>query len=67
MKKFRKQILALAVIFVFTSMVLLLTGLSEAGKPTKPEPVDQIMTRLDEIYEIVLDTNLHSAPLNSDL
>jgi hypothetical protein len=54
MKKHQKQILALAVILVFTATVLLLTGLSEAVKPDKPDPV---MTLLEEIYDIVLDTN----------
>ena len=54
MKKHQKQIFALAVTLLFTATVLLLTGLSEAGKPEKPDPV---MDMLQDIYDIVLDTN----------
>lgn len=54
MKKYQKKIFALAVILVFTATVLLLTGLSEAGKPEKPDPA---MDMLEDIYDIVLDTN----------
>jgi hypothetical protein len=55
LKKHQKQILVFAVTLVFTATVMLLTGLSEAGKREKPDPV---MDMLDEIYDIVLDTNL---------
>ena len=58
MEKHQKLILALSVILVFIVGVLLLEGLSEAGKPEKPDPNDAIMTMLEEIYGIVLDTNL---------
>ena len=54
MKKHQKQIFALAVILVFTATVLLLTGLSEAGKPERP---DQVMDMLQDIYDVVVDTN----------
>jgi len=54
MKKHQKQIFALAVILVFTATVLFLTGLSEAGKPEKPDPV---MDMIEDIYDVVSDTN----------
>jgi hypothetical protein len=54
MKKHQKQIFALAVTVVFTATVLFLTGLSEAGKHEKPDPV---MDMLEDIYEVVVDTN----------
>ena len=47
MKKHQKQILALAVILVFTATILVLTGLSAAGK-NKPDPV---MTMIEDIIE----------------
>jgi hypothetical protein len=62
MEKHQKQILALTAILVFIATVLLLTGLSEAGKPDKPDPDDPIMTMLDEIYDIVWDTNSKVSP-----
>jgi hypothetical protein len=54
MKKHQKQFFALAVTLVFTAMVILLTGSSEAGKTEKPDPV---MDMLQDIYDVVLDTN----------
>lgn len=54
MKKHQKQIFTLTVTLVFATTALLLTGLSEAGKPEKPNPE---MDMLQDIYDIVLDTN----------
>jgi hypothetical protein len=54
MKKHQKQIFALAVTLVFTATVLVLTGLSEAGKPEKPDPV---MDMIEDIFDVVSDTN----------
>jgi hypothetical protein len=55
MKKHQKQILTVAIILIFTATVLLLTGLGEAGKSEKPDPV---MEKLQEIqdtldYEVI--------------
>ena len=56
MKKHQKQILALAVILVFTATVLLLAGLSEAGKSEKPDPV---MDKLEELQDSFDTFDLH--------
>ena len=54
MKKHQKQIFAIAVTLVFTAAVILLTGLSAVGEDDKP---DSVMDMLEDIYDIVLDTN----------
>lgn len=53
MKKKQKSILVLAIISVFMATVLFLPSPTDAGDNKH----DQMMTMLDEIYDIVLDTN----------
>jgi hypothetical protein len=62
MSRNQKQVLALVSTSVLVATVLLLAGMSEAVKPDKPNPDDPVMTMLDEIYDIVLDTNSKVSP-----
>jgi hypothetical protein len=63
MKK-NRSILVITMISFFTVTMLFFLGLSEVagGKPEKPDPTEPIMTMLDEIYDIVLDTNSKVTP-----
>ena len=63
MRKHKKQILVLTMISVFMATVLFFPGLAGAGnKNKKPKPHEAIITMLDEIYDIVLDTNSKVTP-----
>ena len=63
MRKQRKQILVLTMIAVFMATSLFFPEIAGAGDENKkPKPHDAIMTMLDEIYDIVLDTNLKVTP-----
>ena len=55
MKRSQKQILIIGIISIFIAAVLFIPNLTKAEK--KPNPNDSIMTMLEEIYSIVLDTN----------
>ena len=63
MKK-NRSILVITMILFFTVTMLFFLGLSEVagGKLEKPDPTEPIMTILDEIYDIVLDTNSKVTP-----
>jgi hypothetical protein len=56
MRKKKKSILVLAMISFFTVTTLFFLGLSEVGG-VKPERPDPLMPILEEIHDIVLDTN----------
>jgi len=63
MRKQKKQILVLTMIAVFMATSLFFPEIAGAGDENKkPKPHDAIMTMLDEIYDIVLDTNLKVTP-----
>lgn len=57
MKKQKNRIMALAMITVFVATVLFLPGLLSAGDLEPSDPPGSTMHTLDEIYNIVLDTN----------
>jgi len=63
MRKQKKQILILTIISVFMAAVLFFPELAGAGdKKKKPKHHEEIITMLDEIYDIVLDTNSKVTP-----
>ena len=57
MRKQKKQILVIISISVSVAIALFVTKLTYAGDEKIPKPLDPIVTMLDEIYDIVLDTN----------
>ncbi|MCP4623155.1 MAG: DUF1566 domain-containing protein [bacterium] len=63
MKK-NRSILVITMISFFTVTMIFFLGLNEVagGKPKKPDPPEPIMIMLDEIYDIVLDTNTKVTP-----
>ena len=62
MRKKKKQILVIISISVFMAMTLLVSRLTYADEEKIPKPLDPIVTMLDEIYDIVLDTNTKVTP-----